>query len=146
MWMGSRDIAESGYGAVGSLIGILATGHWISRGIDFETPHFLRKKLLRLSHGLAFDLAEVDLAQAFVDSELESGRTRGRGSCFARTSQRRGPDCGQSGLGSPSGDALILRISTRVQRHIGNAGIAVLRVPNRRPVTNEKEVYHRALW
>ena len=79
------DVTQSGNGASGSLTRVFSPGHRISRGIGFETPDLLGKKLLCLGHGFALDPAVVDLAQAFVNPQLQSRSTRGRGSRFAGT-------------------------------------------------------------
>ena len=123
---------------------VFATGHRISCGIGFEASNLLGEKLLRLCHGLALDLAEIDLAQAFVHARDKSRRASGRGSRFSGTSQRRAPDRCQLGFGCPSGKSLGLRIAIWVQRNVAAAGIAVLCVPDCRPVPNEEEVCHAA--
>src|SRR5215472_3079573 len=78
-----RDVAQRGHSTQSCLTGVFAAGHWISHGIGLKAPHLLAKKLLRLRHRLAFDLAEVDLAQTVVDVWLESCRDRSWGCSLA---------------------------------------------------------------
>ena len=49
-----------------------------------------------------------------------------------------------SSITRPHGKSFGLRMAARVQHYIGTAGIAVLKVPDRRPVPNEKKMRHKA--
>jgi hypothetical protein len=144
VWVRGRNVAQSGHGSQSGLIWVFAAGHWISHRVGSKAVHFRGKKLLRLGHGFAFDLAEVDLAQAVVDVGLEARRQGGWGRGLASATQWRAPDRGQPSLRCPGGKSFGLRTAARVQHYIGTAGIAVLKVPDRRPVPNEKKMRHKA--
>jgi len=142
-----RDVPQSGHSTQSCLTGVFAAGHWISYGIGFKALHLLGKKLLRFCHGLAFDLPEVDLAQTIVDVRLESCRDRSWGRGLTGTIQWRAPDRDERSLGCPGAKSFGLRMAAGVQRHIGTAGIAVLSMPDRRPVPSEEKMRHgAALW